>query len=45
MKIVINNDIFDKEDGVYLGEGKEGESYKFSSLAVKILDKFLENFI
>ena len=39
MKIIINNDIYDIKQGIYLGEGKEGESYKFSSLVVKILDK------
>lgn len=40
MKIVIDNEIFDKSEGIYLGEGKEGESYKFSSLVVKVLDNF-----
>ena len=40
MKIVINDKIYNKENGIYLGEGKEGECYKFSSLVVKVLDKF-----
>ncbi len=40
MKLEINNKIYDLNDFYYLGEGKEGESYKFSNKVVKILDKY-----
>lgn len=40
MQIKIDNNIYDLDDGIYLGESREGVSYRFSSKVVKVIDEY-----